>query len=983
MPGPSTNLSGSSHSHIPADACTSDYIDILRSFKDGSCMVATVPEGKTSIFTALNLGSSVVTFERIIEDKCDVELYLPYKPGDCVVQLTAATPVQPIKMPGRYRMCITPANPDALIQQKDVDFGSSSCCVIDTKCQPAAVVPPSPPVQCPVTGLPAPLVAPFVWQGQTFESTSAFVSAVLQSTGGGTFNFATATFTLPPNSTCPSLVVSAVPVAPPAPPKPCPSIALPGGGFMYHPADILDPAATTVVGDCVTAGSVLGYIYPTAGVGHTVAVEDCVGGTLGWAQNCSECACSSVETAETGEKIIVTGTGLATVTTTANGFNVNVPPISLCTELTNFIAAATGVAPQPTDELMVVRNGLCAKVSLAELLADKWFANTSMTYNPANGEITLVQRDETGAVANTFTIDIGPFVETPWSSASTNSILVTNGGTNGHTPELNVNVSGAAGNALSVTTQGLYVPTPVVPDSPALVVTKNGSTAGVVQSGTLDHTVDILVETTEVYVNGVAVPDSDTSATNRRYDITIPVCTDVSAQTPTELMPGSVFAATDPDDCERKLFKIPDCPVCPAPAIEQSGSLVQLDQAALDLIKVNVAGGGPLPTLGSAVLENIGSMVVPGAIAAENFDITFTAASTDPHIIFVSNVMGSASFETFSFIGVTTGNGNATLLDSTTLVNGALRNRSMVIVVQPTASGAINVRYNANRMTNWMNTVHPIINANIANPVLGYTKRSWNPGPGNTFPSTFPSGQTDTTGIVEPTRNGYASSSSIVTAVVARHLKGWDAAGNNMRQPPNADNQPGIEQQSSTSPPQTTVGFAALNQISQQNNTFVCPQSIHVLNNPTDGSMIINRDGSGFGTTYYIELGQNAVTGGGEDTVSTQNISLSPKVCGGCCEASNGIVHFEPATVVATLEPTADIELTFIVNGASSTISLVNDGATVKTHKVPVPPVQQLVAVPCPSGIDASASLLVKVNTLSAAGNSVTIDTLTLKGAAL
>jgi hypothetical protein len=695
------------------------------------------------------------------------------------------------------------------------------------------------------------------------------------------------------------------------------------------------------------------------------------------------------------------------------GFNCSDVQKDLCVLLQESVLGATSVTPVGTDKVRVVRaDGSCAVVDLSALLTDIQIQSVANAqYNPATGVLTFSITESNGDVYP-FNVTIGPWVETPLvvqlEDAAGNDLTATNVTQSGpvdHTvkitlppqpvePQLQITLKDSAGNDLTATNVSqsgvaghtaeiTLPPQPVIPAEVPLVVTKNGSTAGVVQSGTLDHTVDILVETTEVYVNGAPVPDSDTSATNRRYDITIPVCTDVSAQTPTELLPGSVFAATDADDCERKLFKIPDCPVCPAPAIEQSGSLVQLDQAALDLIKVNVAGGGPLPTLGSAVLENIGSMVVPGAIAAENFDITFTAASTDPHIIFVSNVMGSASFETFSFIGVTTGNGNATLLDSTTLVNGALRNRSMVIVVQPTASGAINVRYNANRMTNWMNTVHPIINANIANPVLGYTKRSWNPGPGNTFPSTFPSGQTDTTGIVEPTRNGYASSSSIVTAVVARHLKGWDAAGNNMRQPPNADNQPGIEQQSSTSPPQTTVGFAALNQISQQNNTFVCPQSIHVLNNPTDGSMIINRDGSGFGTTYYIELGQNAVTGGGEDTVSTQNISLSPKVCGGCCEASNGIVHFEPATVVATLEPTADIELTFIVNGASSTISLVNDGATVKTHKVPVPPVQQLVAVPCPSGIDASASLLVKVNTLSAAGNSVTIDTLTLKGAAL
>lgn len=56
-------------------------------------------------------------------------------------------------------------------------------------------------------------------------------------------------------------------------------------GYMFHPDETRDPDATTAVEDC--NANVVGYIYPTAGNGHTVPIEECGGNVLGWAVNAS------------------------------------------------------------------------------------------------------------------------------------------------------------------------------------------------------------------------------------------------------------------------------------------------------------------------------------------------------------------------------------------------------------------------------------------------------------------------------------------------------------------------------------------------------------------------------------------------------------------------------------------------------------------------------------------------------------------------
>jgi hypothetical protein len=277
------------------------------------------------------------------------------------------------------------------------------------------------------------------------------------------------------------------------------------------------------------------------------------------------------------------------------------PTPELCDLVKAAIAGATVVTPVGTDKIQVVRDdGSCAIVDLSAMLVDIQIQSVvGAVYNPATGQLTFSITETNGDVYP-FSVQIGPWVETPLSvrlidgagnnitatnvtlsgpanhtvevrlppdpvepplqiilkDAAGNNITATNviqSGTANHIAEItlppqtvDVNVSNltldAAGNLLLTETDG-QTHQVNIPASPALVVTKNGSTDGVVQSGTLGHIVDIAVETTEVYVNGVAVPDSDPSATNRRYDITVPaplVCPDAAAVA-VELCPADEF----------------------------------------------------------------------------------------------------------------------------------------------------------------------------------------------------------------------------------------------------------------------------------------------------------------------------------------------------------------------------------------------------------------------------------------------------------
>ena len=260
-------------------------VDKLRSFGANGCLEVVVPDGRTSILTAINLGASVVTIEQILTDKCDVFYYVPYAPHDCAVKLSAATTMQPLRVAGRYRLCISPPNPDAKIDENSVEQNGASCCAVDVKCQPVAA---SAPVVSAVTGIPCPLTAPFSWLGSTYTTLSQFIADVKAQVAGATYNASTCTFTAPTGSVFPSLVVAAVR-------EYCASGRLPDGGFMYVVGDAIDPAATVAVTDCAVPPAVVGYIYPSARPTATTQVLACgvgsaVGPLLGYAANRSKCA---------------------------------------------------------------------------------------------------------------------------------------------------------------------------------------------------------------------------------------------------------------------------------------------------------------------------------------------------------------------------------------------------------------------------------------------------------------------------------------------------------------------------------------------------------------------------------------------------------------------------------------------------------------------------------------------------------------------
>jgi hypothetical protein len=60
-------------------------------------------------------------------------------------------------------------------------------------------------------------------------------------------------------------------------------------GYCFGPNDTKDPAATVDLLDC--DGNLVGSIYPTSAVGHTIEIKDCDAVIIGYAANFSECAC--------------------------------------------------------------------------------------------------------------------------------------------------------------------------------------------------------------------------------------------------------------------------------------------------------------------------------------------------------------------------------------------------------------------------------------------------------------------------------------------------------------------------------------------------------------------------------------------------------------------------------------------------------------------------------------------------------------------
>ena len=497
MPGPSTNISNQSPQLMAGQSCAGDMVDKLRSFGANGCLEVVVPDGRTSILTAINLGTSVVTIEQILTDKCDVFYYVPYAPHDCAVKLSAATTMQPLRVAGRYRLCISPPNPDAKIDENSVEQNGASCCAVDVKCQPVAQ---AAPVVSAVTGIPCPLTAPFSWLGSTYTTLAQFIADVKAQVAGATYNAATCTFTAPTGSVFPSLVVAPVVAAL----EYCASGRLPDGGFMYVVGDAIDPAATVAVTDCATPPAVVGYIYPSARPTATTQVLACgvgsaVGPLLGYAANRSKCA---------AECPCPTSAPASTVAPAP-------PPVvaqkTLC-QLTQE-AAATVISPSlPTDELFVLRAGECARVTVA-----------SIAPAPAPPPV------QTQLVAN----------DSP-------TVNFTQSGTDAHTVTADVIIDPAAGNALVATATGLRVVVPTAYETPLTATDSN--TIDFTQTAVGSHSFTGVVKVDPVAGNLIVAGPSGLIA-----KLTCPPTTAVS----TKLCPTDEFVGIDPLTCNLIKYALP------------------------------------------------------------------------------------------------------------------------------------------------------------------------------------------------------------------------------------------------------------------------------------------------------------------------------------------------------------------------------------------------------------------------------------------
>jgi hypothetical protein len=293
------------------------------------------------------------------------------------------------------------------------------------------------------------------------------------------------------------------PVVPPViTPVYCASIAMPGGGYLFHPADARDPAATIAVTDCSATPNVIGYAYPAAGPGHTVAVEGCTGGVVGYIPNCSDCACKAPEPTTitiTQPPIVVTGTGEAVVTATANGYNVHVdapPPPVVDINVSNLALDAAG------NLVLTETDGSTHQVNIPQ---------------PTPVVVTGTNAANVTATATGFNVDV---------------VIPA--------PVVDINVSNltldAAGNLLLTETDGSTHQVTIPAPTPVVVTGTNAANVTPTATG---FNVDVVIP------EDVDCPPAGAAATAMCH--------------------GDQFVGRDPATCEPKLFSLPGCaPVLPA-----------------------------------------------------------------------------------------------------------------------------------------------------------------------------------------------------------------------------------------------------------------------------------------------------------------------------------------------------------------------------------------------------------------------------------
>jgi hypothetical protein len=246
-------------------------------------------------------------------------------------------------------------------------YESTSTITSDTMrgcCADPVVIPP--PDTATVSICPVP--ACFTWGGTQYNSVAAFVNDVKALVSGATYNPATCTFSADAGSVFPDLtVVACVPVIPPV--EYCASLRTDSGecggcpqetGYMYRTGDNTDPAATVAVLDC--NGDTVGYIYPTAGVGHTVPYYDGGDTAIGYLSNQSTCAPDEIQsctTVATAPAVYPTLSVLGQVLSISGGNSVLLPDsddqtLSISGQTLSISGGNSVLLPDSDDQLLSI-----------------------------------------------------------------------------------------------------------------------------------------------------------------------------------------------------------------------------------------------------------------------------------------------------------------------------------------------------------------------------------------------------------------------------------------------------------------------------------------------------------------------------------------------------------------------------------------------------------------------------------------------------
>lgn len=441
MPGPTTNVCPPGNSGLAPQGikCAKDLVKHFFTFKTAADLCTapfSVPAGYTAIITGVNLGATKVSLSYSVvgDERCEERYFVPVT-NPCAWELSTAKAQQPIKLQGVYRLCADAANADAKVKIEVVQLGSSACCAIEYLC---------------VGGTNA---------GGGAQTLTGTGIATVTTTATG-FNVNVPAPVIPPevHVTPATIAVNGTPLV--------------GTGPEAQAFNIVLPAPVTVSGTGIATvtTTATGYnvnvpapvIPPEV---HVTPAKINVNGAplVGTGPEAQEFSLTIPAAT------VVTGTGIATVTPTAAGYEVNVPAPVIPPEVHVTPAKISvngtpvvGTGPEAQDFALVIPPVDCAAIK---------------TVHATDGTITrLIGTDAADACVGEDIVDL--------TCPTTAVVQLPSEGTF-------IAMACVAGEP-TLTNFKLPTSAPAAVETP-LVVTMNGAAAGVTQSGTANHTVDLTI----------------------------------------------------------------------------------------------------------------------------------------------------------------------------------------------------------------------------------------------------------------------------------------------------------------------------------------------------------------------------------------------------------------------------------------------------------------------------------------------------------